>query len=126
MTLPFGETESQWNFLLSLVKNEIEEVAAIGVHRERMQAVCKSIHLYNEWRSQQISQEIFIFNPLFIESQVCPNCFKNFSPEIVLSKHIWICRALHQGFEGLEAEIGFYRSFYDDDYDMNIRELIAI
>ena len=82
MTLPFGETESQWNFLLSLVKNDIEEVAAIAVHRERMQAVCKSIHLYNEWRSQQISQEISIFNPLFIESQVCPNRFKNFSPKL--------------------------------------------
>ena len=42
---------------------------------------------------------------------------KTFSPEIVLSKLISVCRDLHQGFEGLEAEIGFYRSFYDDAYD---------
>ena len=115
MALAFGE--SHWDYLPDLVQNFIEYLAARAVHLEQMQAVCKSIHLYNEWHSQKISQEISIFNPLFIESQVCPNCFKNFSPEIVLSKHISVCRDFHQGFEGLEAEIGFYRSFYDDAYD---------
>ena len=115
MTLPFGE--SHWDYLPDLVQNYIKDLAAIAVHRDRMKAVCKSINLYNEWRYQQISQEISIFSPLFIESQVCPNCFKNFSPEIVLSKHISVCRDLHQGFEGLEVEIGFHRSFYDDAYD---------
>ena len=81
-----------------------------------MNAVCKSIHLYQEWRSQQISQEISIFSPLFIESQVCPKCSKKISPEIVLSKHLLVYRGLYQRFEGLEEEIGFYRSFHEEDY----------
>ena len=120
MALPFGE--SHWDYLPDLVQNYIKDLAARAVHRERMKAVCKSIHLYNEWRSQQNSlmkmcQEISIFSPLFIESQVCPKCFKNFSPEIVLSKHLLICRGLYQSFEGLEAEIDFYRSFLENDYD---------
>ena len=45
------------------------------------------------------------------------NVLKTFSPEIVLSKHFSICRGLYQGFEGLEVEIDFYRSFLEDDYD---------
>ena len=107
-------TESHWDYLPDLVQNYIEDLAARAVHRERMKAVCRSINLYNEWRSQQNSllemyQEISILSPLFIDSQICPKCFKIFSPEIVLSKHLSICRGLYQSFECLEDE-------YDDEY----------
>ena len=57
MTLPFGE--SHWDYLPDLVQNYIEDLAASAVHRERMKAVCKSIHLYKEWRYQQNSQKNF-------------------------------------------------------------------
>ena len=113
--MPFGE--SHWDYLSYLIQNYIEYLVARAVHQERMQAVFKSIHLYQEWRSQQISQEISTFSPLFIESQVCPKCFRNFSPEIVLSKHIFMCSGVLQRFGDLEDEIEFYRSFYDDGYD---------
>ena len=69
------------------------------------------------WISGNAENYERLYSPLFIESQVCPKCFKNFSPEIVLSKHLLICRGLYQSFEGLEAEIDFYRSFLEDDYD---------
>ena len=94
-----------------------------------MKAVCKSIHLYGEWRSQQKStletffdeyyQEISLFNPLFIESQECPECFKNFSPEIVLSKHLSICNGccLDPRFESLEEEMDYYSSLFEDGVD---------
>ena len=56
--------------------------------------------------------------PLFIESQVCNKCFKYFSPEIVLSKHLSICSG--PGFEDLEEEMDFYRNFFvDEEYDNN-------
>ena len=122
MALAFGE--SHWEYLPDLIQNYMEDLAARAVHRERIKAVCKSIHLYDEWRSQQNSllemsfdyyQEISRFSPLFIESQVCPECFNNFLPEIVLSKHLPICRGLLQSFEGLEKEIAYYRSFLEDD-----------
>ena len=103
MTLSFGE--SHWDYLPDLVQNYIDDLAARAVHLERMKAVYKSIHLYDKWRSQQNSllemffdyyQDISIFSPFFIESQVCPKCYNNyFSPEIVLSKHLSICRGLY-------------------------------
>ena len=51
--------------------------------------------------------EIYRFNPSVIESQVCPECFKIFSPEIVLSKHLSICN-------GLEEEMDYYSSLFED------------
>ena len=66
--LPFGEPH--WYYLSDLVENYIEDLAARAVHRERMKVVCKSIHLYGEWRSQQNSllemffdyyQEFFLY-----------------------------------------------------------------
>ena len=57
----------------------------------------------------------------FIESQVCNKCFKKFSPEIVLSKHLSICRGpVFDDFEDFEEELDFYRSvFEDEEYDNN-------
>ena len=66
-------------------------------------------------------EEISRFSPSFIESQVCNKCFKKFSPEIVLSKHLSICRGPDfEDFEDLEEEIEYYRSFFEDEeYDNN-------
>ena len=51
----------------------------------------------------------------FIESQVCNKCLKDFSPEIVLSKHLSICRG--PVFEDFEEMLDFYKSFFEsDDY----------
>ena len=84
-----------------------------------MNSVCKSIHLYSAWCYQtQSVMELFLdyypeihkVNPLVIKSQICPECFKIFSPEIDLSKHLSIC-------SGLEEESDFYESFFEEDYD---------
>ena len=56
-----------------------------------------------------------------IKSQICPECFNIFLPEIVLSKHLSICRGLD---EMLEEEKAFYESFSEDDYDDYIDEPI--
>ena len=114
MALPFGEPH--WDYLPDLVQNYIEDLAAIAIHRERMKSVCKSIHLYGEWCYQHQSimemfldyyPEIYRLNPSVIESQVFPECFKIFSPEIVLLKHLSICN-------GLEEEIDYYSSLFED------------
>ena len=76
-----------------------------------------NLFIYIKNGVQQISRKISIFSSLFIESQVCPKCFRNFSPEIVLSKHISNCSGILQRFGGSEDEIVFDRSFYMDDYD---------
>ena len=57
--------------------------------------------------------------PFFIESQVCNTCLKGFSPEIVLSKHLSICRGLV--FEDFEEMLDFYKRFFeiDDEYNNN-------
>ena len=36
-----------------IAKNHIDDLATRAVHRERMKAVCQSIHSYGKWRSQQ-------------------------------------------------------------------------
>ena len=51
MALAFGE--SSWDYLPDLIQNYIEDLAAIAVHRDRMKAVCKSIHSHSEWCYQQ-------------------------------------------------------------------------
>ena len=112
-TLPFGA--SYWDYLPDLVQNYIEDLAAIALHRERMKTVCKSIHLYGAWRYQkQTVLEMFLdYYPetfLIIKSQICPECYKIFSPEIDLSKHPSVC-------SGLEEESAFYESFSEDEYD---------
>ena len=119
MALPFGE--SHWDYLPDLIQNYIEDLAAIAIHRERMKTVCKSIHLYGEWcyQNQSIMEmfldyypEIYRFHPSVIESQICPECFKIFSHEIVLSKHLSICR----GLDEMSEEESFFEDDYDDDY----------
>ena len=137
MALPFGE--SHWDYLPVIAQNYIEDLAARAVHRERMKAVCQSIHLYGKWRSQQYFmreaflthyEQIIIYlndlaiangnTPIYIESQVCNKCLKCFSPEIVLSKHLSICRGLGSGFEDLEEELQFCQSLFEnEEYDNN-------
>ena len=124
-TLPFGE--AHWDYLPDLVQNYIEDLAARSLLRDRMKHVCQSIKLYKQWCVQQSwltelffysYEEISRFSSSFIESQVCNKCFKKFSPEIVLSKHLSICRG--PDFEDLEEEIEYYRSFFEDEeYDNN-------
>ena len=56
--------------------------------------------------------------PMYTESQICTKCLKGFSPEIVLSKHLSICRG--PGFEDFEEELEFCRNFFEDEeYDNN-------
>ena len=43
MALAFDEFP--WDYLFDLIKNYMEYFAARAVHRDRMKAVCKSIHL---------------------------------------------------------------------------------
>ena len=122
MALAFGE--SYWDYLPDLVQNYIEDLAARNRHRDRMKHVCESIKLHKQWCNQQIwltelffysYEEISRFSPLFIESQVCNKCLKKFSPEIVLSKHLSICRGPDfEDLEDLEDEIEYYRSFFED------------
>ena len=117
MALAFGE--SHWDYLPDLIQNYIEDLAARAVHRDRMKAVCKSIHLYGEWCYQHQSilemffdyyPEIYRFKPSDIESQLCPQCFNNFSGEIVLSKHLSICN-------GSGEEMDYYSSLFEDGVD---------
>ena len=125
MALPFGE--SHWDYIPDLVQNYIQDLAARSLHREQVKHVCQSIELYKQWHVKQrwLTEELFLspyqairLSPLFIESQVCNKCFKGFLPEIVLSKHLSICRG--PGFEDLEEEIDYYRSFFEDEeYDNN-------
>ena len=62
--------------------------------------------------------EIYRLKPSVIKSQICPECFKIFSPEIVLSKHLSICRGLD--------EMSEEESFSEDDYDDYIDEPIDL
>ena len=138
MRFPIEETttpciyHAKWRISLGLLtrssSNYIQDLAARSLHRERMKHVCQSIKLYKQWRCQQRwLTELFFFILMkisldsalfFIESQVCNICFKKFSPEIVLSKHLSTCRG--PGFEDFEEEMDFYRSFFEDDeYDNN-------
>ena len=124
MALAFGE--SYWDYLPNLVQNYIEDLAARSLHRDRMQRICKSFKLHKQWRDQQIWLleilfysyfDISRFSPSFIKSPVCNKCFKKFSPEIVLSKHLSICN-------GSEDEIDYYTSLFEDDEDEYIDEPI--
>ena len=126
MTLPFGE--SHWDYLPDLVQNYIVDLESRAVHRERMKAVCKSIHQYGQWCYQPQSilemffddyPEIYRLNTSVLKSQVCPECFKLFSPEIVLSKHLSICNegCLDPSFKSLEEEMDYYSSLFEDGVD---------
>ena len=112
MTLPFGE--SHWDYLPDLIQDYIEDLAARAVHRGQMKAVCKSIQLYGArcYQNQTVMELFLDYYPetsLVIKSQICPQCFKIFSPEIDLSKHLSVCT-------GLEEESDFYESFSEDEY----------
>ena len=123
MALAFGE--SHWDYLPDLVQKYIEDLAVIAIHRDRMKAVCKSIHLYGEWCYQHQTflemlldyyPEIYRFKTSPTESQVCPECLKLFSPEIVLSKHLSICGDV----EFLEKEeMDYYSSLFEDSDDVD-------
>ena len=125
-TLPFGE--SHWDYLPDLLQNYIEYLAARAAHQDRMRAVCKSIHLYGAWCYQnqtpmEMLLECYPETSLVITSQVCPECFKIFSPEIDLSKHLSACRG-DEFFE--KKEMAYFSimfenavgdDFIDDVYD---------
>ena len=57
--------------------------------------------------------EIYRFKTLPIESQVCPECLKLFSPEIVLSKQLSICGDV-EFLEKEEMEMDYYSSLFED------------
>ena len=128
-TLPFGE--SHWDYLPDLIQNYIMDLAARAVHCDRMQAVCKSIHLHAEWCYQHQTflemlfdyyTESYRLNPSTITSQVCPVCYKIFSPEILLSKHFSVCR----GIEYLEQqEMDYFSRRFEtvDDEDEYIDDV---
>ena len=129
MALPFGE--SDWDYLPDLIQVYIEDLAARAVHWDRMKAVCESIHLHGEWCYQHQTflemllnyyPESYRLNPSTITSQVCPECFKIFSPEIVLSKHLSVCRGVEY-FEKKEMDY-FSRMFENvDDVDEYIDDV---
>ena len=56
--------------------------------------------------------DLSLFSPYFIEPQECNKCFKIFSPEIDLLKHLSGCRGLVEDADDADED-----DFIDDVYD---------
>ena len=117
-TLTFGE--SYWDYLPDLVRDYIEYLTARAVHQDKMKTVCNSIFLYGAWCYQNQTPmerflEIYPKTSLgTITSQVCPECFNTFSPEIDLSKHLSVCRG-DEFFE--KTEMAYFSRMFEDADD---------